>query len=86
MGEIMNVSLTAKLENFVKSKVKTGDYNNASEVIREALRLLQKEDDAMHERKLARLRKAIQAGIESPDDENYDIEKVIGRLGKRGKN
>ena len=34
----MNVSLTPKLEGFVKAKVKTGDYNNASEVVREALR------------------------------------------------
>lgn len=69
----------------MKSKVKTGDYNSASEAIREALRLLQSEDDAMHERKVARLRKAIQAGIESPDDESYDIKKVIGRLRKRRK-
>ena len=81
----MNVSLTPKLENFVKSKVKTGDYNNASEVVREALRLLQKEDDATHDRKVARLRRAIQAGIDSPDTENFDIKKVIGRLKKRPK-
>ncbi len=45
----MNVSLTPKLEDFVKSKVKAGDYNNASEVVREAVRLLQKEDGATHE-------------------------------------
>lgn len=81
----MNVSLTPKLEDFVKSKVKTGDYNNASEVVREALRLLQKEDDATHDRKVARLRRAIQAGIDSPDAENFDIKKVIGRLKKRPK-
>ena len=36
----MNVSLTPRLEAFVKRKVKTGLYNNASEVVREALRLL----------------------------------------------
>jgi antitoxin ParD1/3/4 len=81
----MNVSLTPKLEDFVKSKVKTGDYSNASEVVREALRLLQKEDDATHDRKVATLRRAIQAGIDSPDDENFDIKKVIGRLKKRRK-
>lgn len=79
----MNVSLTPKLEDFVKSKVKTGDYNNASEVVREALRLLQREDEAVHDRKVARLRKAIQAGIDSPDDENFDIQNTIGRLKKR---
>ena len=34
----MNVSLTSVLEEFVRRKVATGLYNNASEVIREALR------------------------------------------------
>lgn len=36
----MNVSLTPELEAFVRAKVGTGTYNNASEVVREALRLL----------------------------------------------
>jgi putative addiction module CopG family antidote len=36
----MNVSLTTKLEEFVRRKVASGLYNNASEVIREGLRLL----------------------------------------------
>jgi predicted nucleotidyltransferase len=36
----MNVSLTPKLEEFVRRKVASGLYNNASEVIREALRLM----------------------------------------------
>jgi predicted nucleotidyltransferase len=36
----MNVSLTPELEAFVRTKVGTGTYNNASEVVREALRLL----------------------------------------------
>ncbi|HEY4169782.1 MAG TPA: type II toxin-antitoxin system ParD family antitoxin [Reyranella sp.] len=74
------MSLTAKLENFVKSKVKTGDYNNASEVVREALRLLQKEDAVVLERKTVRLRKALQAGIDSPDAADFDMKKVIKRL------
>ncbi len=34
----MNISLTPELENAVKAKVASGLYNNASEVIREALR------------------------------------------------
>ena len=38
----MNVSLTPELERFVKEKVASGLYNNASEVIREALRLTAK--------------------------------------------
>jgi len=36
----MNVSLTAELEKYIRRKVASGLYNNASEVIREALRLL----------------------------------------------
>jgi antitoxin ParD1/3/4 len=81
----MNVSLTPKLENFVKSKVKTGDYNNASEVVREALRLLQKEDAVVHERKTVRLRKALQAGIDSPDVDDFDMKTVVKRLKRRAK-
>jgi antitoxin ParD1/3/4 len=41
----MNVSLTAELERFVEKKVQSGLYNNASEVIREALRLLKEHDE-----------------------------------------
>jgi len=42
----MNVSLTAELEQFVASKVASGRYNSASEVMREALRLLEEHDQA----------------------------------------
>jgi antitoxin ParD1/3/4 len=40
----MNVSLTPQLEELVRSKVASGRYNNASEVVREALRLLEDYD------------------------------------------
>ena len=42
----MNVSLTPELEKFVSAKVQTGRYNSASEVVREALRLLEEHDAA----------------------------------------
>jgi antitoxin ParD1/3/4 len=42
----MNVSLTPELEQFVASKVASGRYNSASEVMREALRLLEERDQA----------------------------------------
>jgi len=42
----MNVSLTPRLENFVNAKVKSGRYNSASEVVREALRLLEEHEQA----------------------------------------
>jgi len=40
----MNVSLTPELEKFVNNKVRTGRYNSASEVVREALRLLEEHE------------------------------------------
>ena len=40
----MNVSLTPTLEAMVRAKVETGMYNNASEVIREALRIMEREE------------------------------------------
>jgi antitoxin ParD1/3/4 len=42
----MNVSLTPELEEFVSAKVQSGRYNSASEVVREALRLLEDHDEA----------------------------------------
>jgi antitoxin ParD1/3/4 len=41
----MNVSITDRLAGYVRKKVKTGRYNNASEVIREALRRMEDEDE-----------------------------------------
>ena len=41
----MNVSLTPELERFVDGKVESGLYNNASEVVRESLRLLKEHDE-----------------------------------------
>lgn len=41
----MNVSLTPELEKFVDRKVESGLYNNASEVVREGLRLLKEHDE-----------------------------------------
>jgi antitoxin ParD1/3/4 len=41
----MNVSLTPELERFIDAKVESGLYNNASEVVREGLRLLKEQDE-----------------------------------------
>ena len=62
----MNVSLTPRLEALVRRKVESGLYNSASEVVREALRLLE-ERDRIKEMKLEELRKEIQQGIDSLD-------------------
>jgi antitoxin ParD1/3/4 len=76
----MNVSLTPELEQFVQSKVKSGRYLSASEVIREALRLLE-ERDRLYQARLADLQKEITIGIESAErGELYDGEAVIQEL------
>ncbi|MGS2716648.1 type II toxin-antitoxin system ParD family antitoxin [Eionea flava] len=63
----MNVSLTPQLENYVKEKVSAGMYNSVSEVMREALRLLE-ERDALKAMKLAALRNDLQHGIDELDN------------------
>ena len=60
----MNVHLTPKLEQMIQSKVKTGRYNSASEVMREALRLMD-ERDQMKAMQKEELRKKIAAGVAS---------------------
>jgi antitoxin ParD1/3/4 len=54
----MNVSLTPRLEAMIRQKVESGMYNNASEVVREALRLLEERD------RLQRLRSLLAVGLE----------------------
>jgi antitoxin ParD1/3/4 len=63
----MNVSLTPELDKLVKMKVESGLYNSASEVIREALRLLKSRDD-LNEGRINALKSDIQKGISSLDD------------------
>ncbi len=59
----MNVSLTPTLEELVQRKVATGLYNSASEVVREALRLLEERDE-MRKMRLGALRKEISVGLD----------------------
>ena len=74
----MNVSLTSELENYVKAKVATGMYNSASEVMREALRLME-ERDAMQAVRLEALRQDINKGFDSLEREGskpLDMESI----------
>lgn len=76
----MNVSLTPELEQLVYEKVKSGRYLSASEVVREALRLLE-ERDKIRETRLFTLRKEIAIGIEQGDKgEVVDGEEVFREL------
>ena len=66
----MNVSLTPVLEKLIQKKVKSGAYNNASEVVREALRLLE-EQDTIKELKLQKLKSELQLGIDQLNKTQY---------------
>ena len=61
-----NISLTDEQDAFVEKVVRTGEYQNASEAVRDALRVLQqrRREDAL---KLKALRGQIKAGIDALD-------------------
>ena len=69
----MNVSLPEELANFVKDKVAGGRYGSSSEVVREALRLLEKVEKREAERS-AELRRAWDEGLASGDAGELDPE------------
>ena len=64
MPHTMNVSLTPELEQFARGLVAEGDYGSASEVMREALRLLKQKRE--HDQKLMELRGLIEEGLQGP--------------------
>ncbi|MFY9348379.1 MAG: type II toxin-antitoxin system ParD family antitoxin [Orrella sp.] len=63
----MHVSLTPELESRVRAKVDSGLYNNASEVVREALRFMDSHEQWVHEIKMAQLREQLQLGTNQLD-------------------
>ena len=82
----MNISLTPALEKLVQQKVESGLYNNASEVIREALRMM-KESEEVRRAKLKRLKEAlgkaeadIAAGRGAILDDDEDIAAFFARI------
>ncbi len=68
----MNISLTPELENLVNQKVQSGLYNSASEVMREALRLLKEQDDLKRLR-LEELRREVMIGVEQIRRGEYSV-------------
>ena len=70
-----NVNLTDELDRFVRAKVESGRYENASEVVRAALRTLEREEQ-QYEAKLALLRRAIEEGDASGIAEGNSFERV----------
>jgi antitoxin ParD1/3/4 len=60
----MHISLTPELEDIIKEKVATGLYNNASEVVREALRFMKMHEELVYQMKLANVRAKLAEGKE----------------------
>ena len=76
----MHISLTPELEKIVKSKVQTGLYNNASEVIREALRFMETHEELIYQMKLEKLRTKLAVGAEQANRGEFvdqSISKII---------
>ncbi len=80
-----NISLTAEQDAFIEKAVKSGEYQNASEAVRDALRVLRQRqrEDAL---KLKALRAQIKAGVEALDRGEYtevadaDLERYFDSL------
>jgi antitoxin ParD1/3/4 len=71
----MNVNLTPQLEAMIKEKVASGLYSSASEVVREALRLME-EQDRVRAVRLEQLRQDIREGLDSGDPDAWDPEEI----------
>jgi len=64
----LNVNLTPQLEELVRRKVSSGRYNSASEVVREALRLMEAQDQLQ-----SQLRRDIREGLNSGPAEPWSV-------------
>ena len=71
----MNVNLTPQLEALVRAKVASGMYTSASEVVREALRLMD-EQDRLRAGKLEQLRDDIRQGLDSGPSQPWSADEA----------
>lgn len=70
-----SVALGSYFDDFIASTIETGRYNNASEVVRAGLRLLEE-----REQKVAQLKNAIHEGLESGRNNDFDPETNLNQL------
>ena len=81
MGKNTSISLGNHFESFIENSVVNGRFNNASEVVRAGLRLLESEEN-----KIVSLRKAIQEGIDSGIAKDFEPKKFLQSLKARKNN
>ena len=75
MGRNTSISLGNHFESFIEHSVNHGRFNNASEVVRAGLRLLEDEEN-----KIMALRKAVNEGLESGRADDFDPKKHLAAL------
>lgn len=75
MSKNTSISLGNYFDQFIHSQIKAGRYKNVSEVVRAALRLLERE-----EKEVSVLKKAIQDGIDSGIAQDFDPAKNLEQL------
>jgi antitoxin ParD1/3/4 len=81
----MNVSLTPELEKFVQSRVSSGRYQTASEVVREGLRLLEEREAALRELR-ARIRRGAEQAERGEFIDGETVFEEIRQLSARRRN
>jgi antitoxin ParD1/3/4 len=75
MDRNTSISIGNYFDSFIKNRISTGRYKNASEVVRAGLRLLEEEEN-----KLMALKEAIQEGIESGIAYDFDPKDHLSKL------
>ena len=73
-----SVALGPHFEDFIQASISSGRYNNASEVVRSGLRLLEDQ-----EQKMAALRSAIEEGMNSSIVEDFDSQEFLQQMKAR---
>ena len=74
----MHVSLTPELENLVKGQVESGLYNSSSEVVREALRVWNEQQQ--YKKKMTVLRAKLELAEKSPLMDDFSMDDLIKEL------
>ena len=79
----MDVSLTPELEEFVLSRLRTGNYQSASDVVSEALRLME-DREKLRTAELREFREEVESRLATLDKgEGMDGEEVFARIRKK---
>ena len=74
-----NVNLTPELDAFITAKIESGRYENASEVVRAALRELEREENE-YNLKLAALTQALEDGLASGVAEGDIFKEILDEI------